>query len=199
MANIVLCGVGGQGVLTLAALIGTAATFEGYDVKMSEVHGMAQRGGPVSCHVRFGVKVHSPLIIEGTADVLAALEVSESLRFVHYLKPNGTAILNSFEIPPPLALIKGVKYPGLDSVAREVLKITENLFIVNAQGIADTIGSLNVVNTAMLGAVWAKGSLGISKESLVGAIVSRFGEKWKEVNVKALEEGAKTISKYASA
>lgn len=196
MVNIVLSGVGGQGVLTLAALIGSAAIFDGFEVRMSEVHGMAQRGGQVVCHVKFGAKVHSPLVMEGTADLMVSLEVSESLRVARYLKLNGVIILNSLELPPPSAVIKGIKYPNLKVVASELSKVTGKLYVVNAQEIAEKIGSLNVVNTAMLGAVWAKGEMGLSKDSLIKAIVSRFGEKWREVNVKAFEEGARAVTNY---
>ncbi|MBS7647913.1 MAG: indolepyruvate oxidoreductase subunit beta [Candidatus Bathyarchaeia archaeon] len=195
MANVVLSGVGGQGVLTLAALIGSAAIFDGYEVRMSEVHGMAQRGGQVVCHVKYGAKVYSPLVMEGTADLIVALEASEALRVAHYLKARGAIIINNLELPPPLAVIKGVKYPNLKTIVEELSKITGKVYVVNAQEIAKTVGSLNVVNTIMLGASWATGELDVSENSLIKAIVSRFGEKWKDINVKAFKEGVKAVSK----
>ena len=191
----ILTGIGGQGIITLATLIGNAAVLEGYEVRMSEVHGMAQRGGHVVCHLRFGSSIYSPLVMEGMADLLVSLELSEVLRVLQYLKPNGTVIINNYKAPPPLAVIKGVKYPSIEEVLVELLKVTSKVYTINAQEIARNLGTLNVMNTVVLGAVWATQELGISKESLIKAITMRFGEKWKDINVKAFEAGANALIK----
>jgi indolepyruvate ferredoxin oxidoreductase beta subunit len=195
MANVILSGVGGQGVLTLAALIGNAAVIEGYEVRLSEVHGMAQRGGSVTCHVRYGAKIYSPLLMEGSADMIIALEVSEAFRVAQFLKVGGAVILNDYELPPPMTIIKGLKYPGLSTVIDGFSEYTDKVYVVNANKIAAEVGSLNVANTVILGAAWATGGLDIKKDSLIEAMTVRFGEKWKSINVKAFEEGAKAVKK----
>ncbi|MEM0320075.1 MAG: 2-oxoacid:acceptor oxidoreductase family protein, partial [Candidatus Nezhaarchaeales archaeon] len=101
--NIVLSGIGGQGILTLASILGTAAVIEGYDVRVAEVHGMAQRGGAVVCHVKIGKIVNSPLVMEGSADVLLSLELSETIRALNFLKPRGVVVMSKSAFPPPLS------------------------------------------------------------------------------------------------
>lgn len=194
MTNVVLAGIGGQGILTLASLIGNAALIEGYEVRLSEARGMAQRGGPVTCHVRFGLKVYSPLIMEGSADIIISLETSEALRVAQYLKPLGAAVLNDLVLPPPMAIIKGFQYPSLEIIVASFRRITEKIYVIRALEMAEKIGSLNVMNSIVLGAAFATGELEVSKNALVEAITSRFGEKWKDINVRAFEEGAKAVS-----
>ena len=109
--NVFLAGVGGQGILLASEILGEAFLRGGYDVKKSEVHGMAQRGGAVTTHLRFGPKVYSPLIEPGTADVLIAFEKLEALRFIHFLKPGGTALVNRQEIPPAPVSSGQERYP----------------------------------------------------------------------------------------
>lgn len=198
--NILLSGVGGQGILTLAALLGDAALFEGYEVRISEIHGMAQRGGEVVCHIRFGKSIYSPLIIEGASDMLISLEVSETIRAMRYLKQGGVAIVNNLEWPPPLAIIRGMKCPSINDAIRELMKITKKVYVINSMEIVKR-NKLPVatVNTIILGSAWATGELGLSRDSLVKAIVKRFGERWKDINIKAFEEGAKYLREMGAA
>ncbi|MDI9620068.1 MAG: indolepyruvate oxidoreductase subunit beta [Candidatus Nezhaarchaeota archaeon] len=193
LTNIVLAGVGGQGIITLAALIGDAAMSSGYDVRISEVHGMAQRGGRVVCHVKYGPKVHSPLVPEETADIVASTEASEVLEILRYLKPDGTVLFSDYRLIPSLAIIKGLGYPDLETIIESARNVAERVYIVRAQEIARRLGSLNVVNTVMLGALWATGELKISRDKVEGAVTVRFGEKWRDLNMKALEEGIKSL------
>ena len=109
--NILIVGVGGQGVLLASELLSTVALESGYDTKKSEVHGMAQRGGAVTSHVRLGEKIFSPLIPEGSADVILAFEQAEAQRWVHFLKDGGTVVVNNFKLIPPIASMKGFQYP----------------------------------------------------------------------------------------
>ncbi|MBS7605802.1 MAG: indolepyruvate oxidoreductase subunit beta [Candidatus Bathyarchaeia archaeon] len=193
--NILLSGVGGQGILTLAELLGDAAILDGYEVRVSEVHGMAQRGGQVVCHVRFGKNVYSPLIIEGASDMLISLEVLESLRAARYLKHEGVVIINSLELPPPLAIIKGIKYPSINDAIKEFMKITKKIYVINSMEIIKRNRlPAATINTIILGSAWATGELGLSRDSLIKAMIRRFGEKWKDINIKAFEEGAKYLS-----
>ena len=109
--NILIVGVGGQGTLLTSRVIGDVAINKGYDVKMSEVHGMAQRGGSVVTHVRYGEKVYSPLVEEGSADILLAFEKLEALRWIHYLKEDGIAIVNDQKINPMPVITGAAEYP----------------------------------------------------------------------------------------
>ncbi|RLF05404.1 MAG: indolepyruvate oxidoreductase subunit beta [Thermoprotei archaeon] len=193
--NMVLSGVGGQGILTLAAVLGTAAILDGYDVRISEVHGMAQRGGSVICHVKIGDKINSPLVMEGSADIIISLEVSEVLKALHYLKPGGTIVVSSFELPPPLSMIRGLEYPHLDKVIDDAKRVASEIYCVDAYEVAKKIGSPLSANMVILGSTWATGKLILSKESLIKAIARNFKENIASVNIKAFEEGAKMVKR----
>jgi indolepyruvate ferredoxin oxidoreductase beta subunit len=151
--DILIVGVGGQGVLLASELLSSVAMEAGYDVKKSEVHGMAQRGGVVSSHVRLGERVYSPLIPEGRADVLLAFEQSEALRWIHFLRPDGAAIINSKKLVPPIALLKGKgpAYPA-DPVA-DIRRRISRVFVVPAETIARDLGNPRIENTVLLGAL----------------------------------------------
>jgi indolepyruvate ferredoxin oxidoreductase beta subunit len=193
--DVVLSGVGGQGILTLAALLGTAAIIEGYDVRVSEVHGMAQRGGPVVCHVKVGVRVSSPLVMEGSADLLVSLELSETARALQYLRPKGVVVVNSNALPPPLSIIAGIPYPSLNELIDEARRIADEVYALDASGIAKALGSPPSANVVMLGAAWATGRLLLSMDSILKAMARTFSGRALEVNKRALEEGAKAVEK----
>lgn len=193
--DIVLSGIGGQGILTLAAVMGTAAMIEGYDVRVAEVHGMAQRGGAVICYVKIGEKVSSPLVIEGAADMIISLELSETLRALHHLKPKGIVVMNSNALPPPLSVITGLQYPSLEAVLEELKSIAEDVYVVNAHEIAKGIGSPQSANMIVLGSAWASGKLALSRESIMEAISKTFRGEVAKINQKAFEEGVKVVKK----
>lgn len=193
--DIVLSGIGGQGILTLAVVMGTAAMIEGYDVRVAEVHGMAQRGGAVICYVKMGERVSSPLVIEGAADMIVSLELSETLRALHHLKPKGVVVMNSNALPPPLSVISGIRYPSLEAVLEELKGIAEDVYVVNAYEIAKSIGSPQSANMVVLGSAWATGKLPLSKESIVNAISKTFRGEVAKINQKAFEEGVKVVKK----
>lgn len=193
--DIVLSGVGGQGILTLASVIGTAAMIEGYDVRVAEVHGMAQRGGSVICYVRMGEKVSSPLVMEGSADMIISLELSETLRALQYLKPRGVVVMNSNAFPPPISMILGLQYPSLEAVLEELKNVAEEVYILNAYEIARNIGSPQSVNMVILGSAWATGKLALSRESILKAMSKTFREGIAKINQRAFEEGAKVVRK----
>ena len=193
--DVVLSGVGGQGILTLAALMGTAAVIEGYDVRVSEVHGMAQRGGPVMCHVKIGERVNSPLVMEGSADMLMSLELSETARSLQYLKPKGVVVVNNNTLPPPLSIIAGIPYPSLDALIEDAKRIAGALYVLHANEIAKALGSPPSANVVMLGAAWATGRLLLSKDSIFKAMARTFSGRTLEANKKAFEEGAKALEK----
>lgn len=149
--NILIVGVGGQGVLLASELMSAVAFRAGFDTKKSEVHGMAQRGGVVSSHVRYGAKVYSPLIPEGQTDLLLAFEEAEALRWSHSLRSGGTCIVNRYRLVPPIASLKGYSYPSdpLSSMSEQQIQ----LISVDANAISIEVGNPKAVNIALLGVV----------------------------------------------
>jgi indolepyruvate ferredoxin oxidoreductase beta subunit len=182
--NIVICGVGGQGIILSSDVLCQAAFLEGFDVKKSEVHGMAQRGGSVITHVRFGKKVYSPLIEEGTTDFVLAFEKLEALRYAHYLKKDGEIIVDNREIPPMSVLVGQAKYP--QDLNQKLRKLGSGHFI-NAADIAMELGNIRVVNIILLG-VLSK-YLKFKKNSWEESIRKNIKEKFVELNMTAFDRG----------
>ena len=147
--NILIVGVGGQGTLLTSRVLGNLASDLEYDVKVSEVHGMAQRGGSVVTHVRFGKKVYSPLIEVGKADILLSFEKMEALRWLHYLKEGGMLIVNDQSINPMPVITGAAEYP--DDILDRLKKSTAKAIIINAIDIAKEIGNIRVANSVLLG------------------------------------------------
>ena len=181
VTNVFIAGVGGQGILLASEILSEVALSHGLDVKKSEVHGMAQRGGSVVSHVRFGAKVYSPVIAEREADLLVSFEKMEALRWIHYLAPGGTVIVNEQEIVP-----SGLEeYPeGLGDEIRA--RVPDSLF-VDALRLANEAGHARAANTVMLGAF--SNYLDFSEEDWKGAIQGRVPKKTIDVNLKAFELG----------
>lgn len=184
--NILIVGVGGQGTLLASVLLGKLALEEGYDVKLAEVHGMAQRGGSVVTHVRISEEqVCSPLIEEGGADIIVAFEELEAYRWISYLKENGAIFVNTQQIKPMPVIMGAAEYPS-DIIAfleKNANKVTH----LDALGIAEECGSAKAVNTVLLGAM-AK-ELPFSKESWIKQIETTVKSKFIELNKKAFEKG----------
>jgi indolepyruvate ferredoxin oxidoreductase beta subunit len=147
--NMLLAGVGGQGILLASEIICNVMIRAGYDVKKSEVHGMAQRGGSVTSHVRYGKKVFSPIARKGDIDILLSFEKLETLRYLDYLKSNGMVIINDAELYPPSVNLGDATYP--ENIPETVRKYFEIVKIVNASDIAVRAGNIRTANTAMLG------------------------------------------------
>ena len=183
-ADIILSGVGGQGILSIAAVIGEAALKEGLYMKQAEVHGMSQRGGDVQSNLRLSDKpVASDLIPVGQADLIISLEPMESLRYLPYLKKDGWLVTNS----QPFVNI--TNYPDPDNIKAEIEKIP-NKVIIDVDGIAKDLGSPRVANIVMLGA--ATPFLGIHYNKIADSIRSIFSRKSEEIielNLKALQAG----------
>jgi indolepyruvate ferredoxin oxidoreductase beta subunit len=181
VTNVFIAGVGGQGILLASEILSEVALSHGLDVKKSEVHGMAQRGGSVVSHVRFGAKVYSPVIAEREADLLVSFEKMEALRWIHYLAPGGTVIVNEQEIVP-----SGLEeYPeGLGDEIRA--RVPDSLF-VDALRLANEAGHARAANTVMLGAF--SNYLNFPEEDWKGAIQGRVPKKTIDVNLKAFELG----------
>ncbi|WP_291579187.1 indolepyruvate oxidoreductase subunit beta [Clostridium sp. UBA6640] len=183
--NILFIGVGGQGTILASKILSEGLLRHGYDVKMSEVHGMAQRGGSVTTQVRFGEKVYSPLIEKGKADAIVAFEKSEALRALPYLKEGGHLVVNDYEIHPVPVLIGAEKYP--EGVIESLKEKVENLVTLNAAKIAEDLGNIKAQNVVLLGALLKALNLDeIDWEDVVSSLVP---SKAIELNKQALKAG----------
>jgi indolepyruvate ferredoxin oxidoreductase beta subunit len=185
--NILFAGVGGQGVLKASDLLAYAAMAQGLDVKKSEVHGMSQRGGSVTSHVKLGTKVYSPLIETGTADFLVGFEELEAYRCLEYMKPGGTAILNTMDIKPAAVLSGKEKYP--DHIAQKIRDTGLQTFALNAFLIANACGSTKALNVVMLGTL--AHYLPIEEKNWIKAIEEIMPAKFVELNKAAFSIGLK--------
>lgn len=183
--NVFLAGVGGQGILLASEVLGEAFLLGGYDVKKSEVHGMAQRGGAVTTHLRYGPKVFSPLIEPGTADLMVAFEKMEALRFAHFLKPGGAVVVNAQEIMPPSVATGRERYP--ERIEERLSAFTPNLYRIDALAAALSLREVRAVNMVMAGA--ASQLLPLPEEYYLEALRGRLPERIVEVNAKAFLAG----------
>ncbi|MCX7027371.1 MAG: indolepyruvate oxidoreductase subunit beta [Spirochaetes bacterium] len=182
--SILLAGVGGQGTILVSKVLTQGLCDAGFDVKMSEVHGMAQRGGSVSTQVRWGTKVHSPIIGRGGADILVAFEELEALRYAPFLKPSGTLVINRYEILP-LPVSSG--YETYPQGIVEALQAKFRTIVVDAASIAGRIGNAKTMNVVLLGAmVGAFGMGGIDWER---ALRAQIPENAMEANLAAFRVG----------
>ena len=188
VTNILVAGIGGQGVMTAAEVLSQTALSQGFDVKKTEVAGMAQRGGVVTSHVRFGRRVLSPAIPDGEADILVGFEPAEALRWCGQLRPGGVAMVNRVRQEPPVVTLGLFEYPD-DPVAEMRARGIE-VHAFDAGAIARELGNLKLVNTVMLGAI--ADYLPFPAEILKEEIVHRFRTRKPElvaVNETAFEAG----------
>jgi indolepyruvate ferredoxin oxidoreductase beta subunit len=183
--NVLIVGVGGQGVLLASEILSAAVVASNLDAKKSEVHGMAQRGGVVSSHVRMGEKVYSPLIREGDADVILAFEQAEALRWVHFMKTEGTMIINRYKLVPPIASMKGFDYP--ENPIETVKKRVKNVRVIDAFAVAEEVGNIRLVNTVLLGVLSV--SLDIKPDVWKKVIEKRVPKGTETINWKAFQAG----------
>ena len=182
--NVMIVGVGGQGTLLTSRIIGKCALNMGYDVKISEVHGMAQRGGSVVTFVRFGEKVFEPVVEEGCADVIIAFERLEALRYAHFLKSDGVIVVNDCKIEPMTVVTGAAKYP--DGII-EALSEKHTVHTVDGQKIALELGNSKVLNSVVLGA--AAKYIGFDGEAWLSVIESTVPPKTVEINKAAFKLG----------
>jgi indolepyruvate ferredoxin oxidoreductase beta subunit len=191
--SIVLTGVGGQGVITAANILGKAAVKAKVGVFVSEIHGMAQRGGAVVCTVRMG-DVSSPLLPSSTADVLLSTEPVEALRNICYVNKKTKVITDVNPVIPFTVAVGGEQYPKVEEIFKEIRSHAE-LYTVDALQIAKEAGAVITKNTVMLGALAASGVLPFKPEVLLETILEDIAEKYKQVNKKAFESGMKAVKK----
>ena len=189
--NIVLTGVGGQGVITAANILGKAAVRAKTNVYVSEVHGMAQRGGAVNCTVRLG-NVSGPLVATATADVIVSLEPVEALRNIMYANKKTKIITDVNPVVPFTVSVGGEKYPNLDDVYKEI-QSRAILFKIDALKIAKDSGAAITKNIVMLGALAASGILPFKSDVLLETILENIPVKYKDINKKAFNGGMKAL------
>ena len=181
--SVMIVGVGGQGTLLASRVLGSAMLSQGVDVKVSEVHGMSQRGGSVVTYVRYGDKVYSPIIAQGEADVLLAFEALEAARYLPWLKPDGTVIVNTQQMDP-MPVVTGVaEYPK--DILGKVQEQGVKMVALDALGMAEQAGSAKAVNVVLIGAMAKK--LDLPKEVWIDTIQETVPPKFIDMNLKAFE------------
>ena len=187
--NILFSGVGGQGILLASELTAYAQLEAGFDVKKSEVHGMAQRGGSVEAHLRYGERVYSPLIDPGTADILVAFEILEAARYLPYLHKNSAVVVNTQKILPPAVALGKMAYP--ENILDELTGRGINVVAIDAFAVAQEVGELRTANVAMVGAM--SNFLAVPDQAFLDVIDTRVKPAFREVNKLAFEAGRKLV------
>ena len=182
--NIMIVGVGGQGTLLTSRIIGKAALTAGFDVKISEVHGMAQRGGSVVTFVRFGEKVNEPVVEEGQADLIIAFERLEALRYAHFLGKDGVLVVNDCRIDPMTVTIGAREYP--ENILEDLAK-THSVYSIDGNKIAAELGNSRVLNSVVLGL--AAKYLPFTKEQWLDMIATTVPQKTVALNQEAFKKG----------
>ena len=183
--NIVIVGVGGQGSLLACKLMGRALMIEGYDAKVSEVHGMSQRGGAVVTYVRYGEKVYSPIIDQGQAELLVSFELLEAARWLDLLAPGGKVVTNTQQIDPIPVIIGAAKYP--ENLLEKFESIGAEVDAIDALSLAEQAGSSKTVNIVMMGRL--SKYFPFPKETWIKALEESVPPQFLELNSRAFEAG----------
>ncbi len=192
--NFIAAGVGGQGTLVASGIIAEVGLRAGHDVKKSEVHGMAQRGGAVISHVRWGEKIASPLCEKGAVDFFVALEQLEALRWRSFLRPGGVIICNLERRPPTSTVFGSAKYPDSEAVQRQLQEVAGELFLIDGTRLAQEIGHVRTMNVILLGTLAAL----IDDVDLAGwkeVVAETVPAKALDLNLRAFEAGVQAASK----
>lgn len=188
--NIVITGVGGQGVIMASYVLSQAAMADGFDVKQSEVHGMSQRGGSVLSHLRFGEKVWSPLVAQGTTDILLSFEPLEALRYINWLRPGGKLVYNTLRVNPSTVSSGLAEYPA--DIHEQIRQSWDNVVAIDANALALEAGNAKAANMVMLGAV--SGGLPFKDETWEKIIAAVVPPKTVEANMRAFRLGRERAS-----
>ena len=192
--NIAIAGVGGQGVLTLAEILAKAVLQDSHNVRVGEIHGMAQRGGHVVCTVRIGENARGPIIDSGTAHLVIGFEPVEILREIHLVNKDGMVIMNS-NVQYPVAVSMGKsEYPSQDTIMDNIRKFTDTIYEFDAMHLAQEAGSSRSMNIVMFGAIIGSGVTPIKKETAIKTVREAFPSRFEEANINAFEAGFATIS-----
>lgn len=194
MINCILAGVGGQGIVLASKLITQSAMNKGMKVRTAETIGMAQRGGCVVSHVRMGQEIHSPLIPLKSADVIIGFEPAEAVRSLPYLKESGTVIVSQNAIKPVTDSLSNTDYNADEMLEYLGIRV-KHLIVVDTKALFVICGTNKVQNIALLGAAVAAGILGVTLEDMEKTIKEKLPQRFIDINLQALYEGAKTIMK----
>lgn len=195
--NFIVAGVGGQGTLLASDIIAETGLSLGLDAKKSEVHGMAQRGGAVVSHVRWGERVASPLCEKGTVDYLIAQEMLEGLRWLEFLRPGGTVIISHQHLPPTSTVFGNAMYPPDEQIINAINDVAGQVLMVDAVGIAERLGNRRTANSVLIGVLSAV--MEIPLEAWLTTLVTRVPARHKEVNRQAFFAGREDGSARAVA
>jgi indolepyruvate ferredoxin oxidoreductase beta subunit len=187
--NIVLAGVGGQGILLAAEILGTAAVKDGLNARVSEIHGMAQRGGAVVSNVRIGAKVLAPTVLDGNADIILGFEQIETLRNMKFASERTIVIMNSERLMPPELTAKKARYPSLEEIIRRINAFTKNVIVIEASKLAKEAGNILAQNTVLLGASAAVGKIPVKAETIIETLRELIPQKQLDVNIRAFNIG----------
>lgn len=190
--SVIIAGVGGQGTLLTSRVLGAAAVKAGYDVKVSEVHGMSQRGGSVVTYVKIGDKVNSPVIEKGEADILLGFEKLEALRWLEYTKKDGTVVVNDQRIDPMPVITGREKYP--DDVIPRLKSGRQNVYVIDALDTAKKLGNIKALNIVMVG--FLARNTNIRKDIWLEAVRENVKAKFVDLNLRAFEEGYRMAEGY---
>ncbi len=191
--NIAITGVGGQGVLTLAEILAKAALKSGFNVRVGEIHGMAQRGGHVVCTIRIGKNAKGPIIDPGSAHLLVGFEPIETLREIQLVKQGGCVIMSS-HIQYPVAVSMGqADYPDHEKIIKSMQKYTEKIVEFDALELAAKAGSTHALNMVMLGAIVGTGLVPITEEAAIDVVREAFPKKFEKINITATKLGLEQV------
>jgi indolepyruvate ferredoxin oxidoreductase beta subunit len=188
--NILFCGVGGQGILLASEVTAYSLLAAGMDVRKSEVHGMAQRGGSVTAHLRYGSKVYSPLISPGEADIVVAFEMLEAVRYLPYMHNDSKVIVNTHKIYPPAVATGKMAYP--ENVLAELTSRDIHVKELDAFEIARSVGEVRAVNIVMVGVLSTY--LPVNEQVYIDVMNERIPERFRDVNIRAFQEGRKAAA-----
>jgi indolepyruvate ferredoxin oxidoreductase beta subunit len=189
--NVALSGVGGQGILLAAEILGTSAVKEGYNVRVSELHGMAQRGGAVVSHVRIGEKAVAPTVLDGTANVIVGFEPMETLRNITFASQKTIVLMNTSPFK-----ISGAKYPKVEEILEQISGFTENVIVIDAVTLAEQAGAVITQNMVMIGALAATEKLPVKVETLKGALRELVPAKYLDINLGAFDLGYNAVKTF---
>jgi len=189
--NFLLTGVGGQGTILASDVLAQVGLWAGYEAKKAEVHGMAQRGGSVTSHVRWAEKIYSPLTAKGEVDILVAFEKLEALRTIEFLRPGGTVLVNDHEIIPITVTSGGVEYPDDERIGAVLAQVTHDVRWVDGITIAGELGNVRVANVVLLGALSAL--LDVPESIWLEVIEARVPARTVELNRRAFRRGREAM------
>ena len=192
--NLIVTGVGGQGALTLGTIIAEAALIQGYDVRTIELHGLSQRGGSIPIHIRFGDKMYTPLVLEGEANLIVALEPLEALRTTYFgsKKHKTVFVIDNYEIHPITVSALGERYPKIEEIVNHIKPFSEKIIVLEASKIVEKeTGSILTSNIFILGYLISKGLLPLKEKFVLKSLEENVPPKYFELNKKIFELGKK--------